>query len=136
MGLLTNERVNALLTLCDNNSYKAHRRMILPDIEDYFSALQTLWKSVFVALDEEENEKIKEGFERYEKIYFKVISNEGYQTKKNCRILLKILDIIHNIIILGLQKKRYLFRTEAPDVRGIEAAVKLLLERKKRGEVV
>ena len=136
MGLLTNERVNALLTLCDNNSYKAHRRPILPHIEDFRSSLLTLWKNVFVVLEEEENKQIKRGFERYERLYDRIISDRAYQTKRNCKLLLRILDTIHNLIIGGLQKKRYLYRTEVPDIKGIETAIRILLERKRRGEPI
>lgn len=127
-SVLTNRRLD--ITLQQINYWKTTSRSkvppIMPDIQEYFSNLCTLFDDVYTILNPNEILEMKYYFEEYWKLFVLLMSDKSKQNIQNMYKLLNICNHIDRSLKAGLQKYEYFFRIGTRDVKKIEEGKKIL----------
>jgi len=125
-SLLTNRRLDIMFQRLDEFRIKAWCNPCIPDVRDFFSVISGIYNNVYIVFDEKENKKILSHFNDFHKIYFSVQTDEEEQSIGNVYKMLLMLDRIQRLIVGYFQKRRYFFRIEQKDVKGVERAIEVM----------
>jgi hypothetical protein len=117
-----------LFRIVDSVAIDAWSDIKMPKIMDYFAALNQVYKNVFPIFLPEENKTIREFFREFWDIVLSLNMKENQNVKTYYRLLV-LLDKINAHIVAYMQKRRYFFRTERGQAKGIDAALKYFAKR-------